>query len=156
MMLPAQPYLLDVRDAAVVLQSQLAKLNIKINMRVTEQSVLQDALLSGNNVSALQVWLSPGDPTFVIDLCYGKNNNIYTKSSGYESAALWQTIQESYAEDDPKALKPIFERMQQILAQDSPHIWMGFVHVANLWRDSVKGFKVSQGLTMNVREVEKT
>jgi len=32
---------------------------------------------------------------------------------------------------------------------------MGFVHSANLWRDSVKGFVVNQGLTMRVKDVDK-
>jgi len=34
-------------------------------------------------------------------------------------------------------------------------LWLGYVHVTNLWRDSVKNFRVNQGLTMRVREVEK-
>ena len=154
MMIPAQPYLLDVKDAAVVIQSQLAKLNININTKIIEQGVLLQQLRLGNHVSALQVWMSPGEPTYMIDLCYGKDN-VFSKSSGYDNPELVKTITESYHETDEQALKPIFARMLKILAQDSPHIWMGFVHATNLWRDHVKGFVVNQGLTMRVKDVDK-
>ena len=43
MMIPAQPYLLDVKDAAVVMQSQLAKLGINVNLKIIEQGVLLPA-----------------------------------------------------------------------------------------------------------------
>ena len=33
--LTAEPYLLDAKDAAVFLQAELAKLNIKVNLRMT-------------------------------------------------------------------------------------------------------------------------
>ena len=154
MMIPAQPYLLDVKDAAVVIQSQLAKLNIKINMRIVEQGVLLEQLRFGNQVSALQVWMSPGEPTYMIDLCYGKDN-VFSKSSGYDNPELVKLIHETYFQNDEQALKPIFARLLRILATDSPHIWMGFVHASNLWRDSVKDFRVNQGLTMRVKDADK-
>ena len=96
--------------------------------------------------------MSPGEPTYMIDLCYGKDN-VFSKSSGYENPELVKLIQETYFQNDEQALKPIFARLLRILATDSPHIWMGFVHASNLWRDSVKGFRVNQGLTMRVKDV---
>jgi peptide/nickel transport system substrate-binding protein len=154
MLVPAQPYLLDVKDAAVVIQSQLAKLNITFTTKLIEQGVLLQQVRLGNHVSALQVWMSPGEPTYMIDLCYGKDN-VFSKSSGYDNPELVRAIRDSYHETDERALKPIFARMLAILAADSPHVWMGFVHAANLWRDSVKGFTVNQGLTMRVKDVDR-
>jgi peptide/nickel transport system substrate-binding protein len=154
MMVPSHPYLLDVKDAAVVIQSQLAKLNITFTTKLIEQGVLLQQLRLGNHVSALQVWMSPGEPTYMIDLCYGKDN-VFSKSSGYDNPELVKTIVESYHENDEQVLKRTFARMLTILANDSPHIWMGFVHSANLWRDAIKGFKVNQGLTMRVKDVDK-
>lgn len=154
MMIPAQPYLLDVRDAAVVMQSQLAKLNIRVNMRIIEQSVLLEQMLRSNHVSALQVWMSPGEPTYLIDAAYGQGASL-AKTSGYENPEVWKAINDTFTEMDEQALKPIFARLFSLLATDSPHIWMGFAHASNLWRDTVKGFQVNQGLTMRVQNVDK-
>src|SRR5262249_39766592 len=132
MLIPSQPYLYDVKDAAVVLQSQLAPLNIKINIQIAEQGVLLNQVRLGNYVSALQVWMSPGEPTWQIDLHFGKDQ-AFSKASGYENPELRELIRRSYEENDQRALKPVFDRMWHILATDSPLIWLGFVHVTNLW-----------------------
>ncbi len=154
MMIPSQPYLLDVKDAAVAIQAQLAKLNIRPQIRILEQSVLLDQMRLGNHVSALQVWMSPGEPLYMIDLIYGKDKGL-SKASGYENPEVWRLIRDVYGAKDQPALKPIFAKMLGILATESPHIWMGFVHASNLWREPVKGFKVNQGLTMRVKDVGK-
>lgn len=154
MLVPSQPYLLDVKDAALAIQAQLAKLNIRANQKLMEQGVLLQQLRLGNHVSALQVWMSPGEPTFMIDLIYGKDNT-FTKSAGYENATVLQAIRDSYHQTEEKELKPIFARMLKQLADDSPHIWMGFVQATNLWRDNIADFKVNQGLTMRVQDVKK-
>jgi hypothetical protein len=43
--------------------------------------------------------------------------------------------------------------MMKIFAEEQPYVWLGFFDVANVWRDSVKNFKVNQGLSFHVRDV---
>jgi peptide/nickel transport system substrate-binding protein len=155
MLVPSQPYLLDVKDAAVVIQAQLAAIGIKLNIRELEQGVLLQQTRLGNYTSALQVWMSPGEPTYMIDLIYGKDN-VFSKASGYENQAAWNLIHETYRHTKEDELKPIFAKLLSQLAEDSPHVWLGIVHASNVWRSEVKGFKVNQGLTMRVRDVSKS
>jgi len=154
MSIPAVPYLVDIKDAAVVIQSQLAKVNIGINIRINEMGTLLDQFRRGDHTCLTAVHSSPGEPTYLIDLFYGKDN-VFSKGSGYENPELVQLIRESYLYNDEQQLKPIFDRMLRILARDSPHIWIGFPHATNLWRASVKDFRVNQGLTMRVQEVDR-
>ena len=154
MSIPAVPYLVDVKDAAVVIQSQLAKLNIGINIRINEMGILLEEFRRGAHTCLTAVHASPGEPTYLIDLFYGKDN-VFSKGSGYENPELVQLISESYAYSDEKDLKPIFDKMLKLLARDSPHIWLGFPYATNLWRDAVQGFAVNQGLTMRVQTASK-
>ena len=152
MLVPSHPYLVDVKDAAVVIQAQLAEIGLRVNIKEMEQGILLQQIRLGNHVSALQVWMSPGEPTFMIDLCYGKDNT-FSKSSGYDNEDAWQLINETYLHTDQAKLKPIFARLLMRLAEDSPHIWLGFVKASNVWTPKVQGFQTNQGLTMRVADV---
>ncbi len=90
----------------------------------------------------------------MIDLFYGKDN-VFSKGSGYENPEALQLIRETYQHNEEEELKPIFDKLLKILARDSPHIWLGFVHATNLWRDTVQNFQVNQGLTMRVQQIDK-
>ena len=52
-----------------------------------------------------------------------------------------------------KDLLPIYHKIQAILAEDCPHVWLGYVVVANAWRNEVKNFAVNTGLTIWTRDV---
>jgi len=155
MMMPSQPYLIDVKDLAVVMQSQLAALNIKINIKLVDQTIILQQARAGNHVTALQVMASPGEPTYPIDQYGFGKGAVYAKASNYENPELQELIHSSYAQNDQETLKKTFDKILNILASESPYFWLGFVHASNLWRDNVKGFKVDQGITMRVRDVSK-
>jgi hypothetical protein len=76
-----------------------------------------------------------------------------SRSSGYTSPALDALIQESWRYTDSARLDPVLMRIQDLLAEDCPGIWLGFVGVANAWRDEVRGFKPNSGLSMALRDV---
>lgn len=154
MLVPSSPYLVDVKDAAVVIQAQLAEIGIKVNIQEMEQGILLNQFRLGNHVSALQVNISPGEPTYMIDIFYGKNT-VLSKASGYENNEVWKMIAETYHETNEDKLKVIFSKLLTKLAQDSPHIWLGCVYSTNAWKSNVQGFKVNQGLTMRIADAFK-
>jgi hypothetical protein len=39
-----------------------------------------------------------------------------------------------------------------LFAEETPYIWFGFFDVADVWRDTVKDFKVNKGLSILVRD----
>lgn len=153
MSIPAEAYLLDVKDAALVVQSQLAKIGIKLNLQVTEFSVLIQQAIRGDHTAALMILMSPGEPTYMIQNTMTQGQ-VLTKSTGYQNQKLDELLRRAFAEDDQAKLKPIYVEMQQLLAQDVPAVLLGFVHASNLWRKRVKNFKPSQGLTISVRNVQ--
>lgn len=151
--IPAEVYLLDVKDAALVVQSQLAKIGIKLNLKVAEVNVLIQMMIRGEHTAALMIFMSPGEPTYLIQLNMTQGQ-VLSKSTGYQNSKLDDLLRRAFAEDDQAKLKPIYVEMQQLLAADVPAVLLGFVHASNLWREKVKNFKPSQSLTMFVRDVQ--
>jgi peptide/nickel transport system substrate-binding protein len=147
--LPSEPYLLDVKDAAIVLQSQLAKIGVKVNLRAQEFTAARQAVFDGSRDAGLFVTMSPGEPTYLVQIVL---TDVYSmsKATNYNDPELHKLLEQANAEPEDAKAVPIYHRMQEKLAEDCPNIWLGFVHAANLWRARVSGFKVNQGLTMRV------
>lgn len=152
LLVPSIPYLFDSRDAAVVMQSQLAQTGITMRIPQMEMPQILARALAGTHGATLLPLMSSSDPTFVIQICYTANQ-LMSKSSGYTNPSLDAAITESYKYTDAERLNPILKRIQAILVEDSPHVWLGFVGVANAWRSEVKNFRPNTGLTMWVRDV---
>lgn len=152
LLVPSIPYLFDSRDAAVVMQGMLAEVGIKMRLGQMEMPQILQRALGGTQVASLLPLMGPSDPTFVIQICYTPDQ-LMSKSSGYTNPALDQALAESYRTTDQAKLDPIYRRIQQILVEDSPHVWLGFVGVANAWREEVKDFKPNTGLTIWTRDV---
>ena len=150
---PNPPYLIDARDAAVVIQSMLATIGVKMNIRMLEQPQILASMTAGNHVATLMPLMAPSDPTFHVQICYLPDQQ-QSKSSNYSNPALTAAVMDSYRHTDMKDLLPIYHKIQAILAEDCPHVWLGYVVVANAWRDEVKDFAPNTGLTIWVRDVK--
>ena len=149
----AEPYLLDTKDAAIFLQAQLAKIGVKINLKVYEFSVLIQQIARGEHQMAMQVFMSPGEATYVIANTVTPDQFL-SKSTGYNNPELNALMTASFAETEQAKLKEIYGKMQMVMARDAPIGVLGFVHASNLWRQGVQNFKVNQALTMSVAEVK--
>lgn len=153
MNVPAQPYLIDVRDAAVVIQSQLAAVGVKVNLRFMDVASILGRTIDGSHTASFFANMGAGDPTLQI-VSYYTPGQVQSKSSGYSKDALTALITESYRTIDREALKTIYGKMQSILVEDCPGVWIGYVRIANLWRSEVKNFRVNSGLSIVVRDVD--
>jgi peptide/nickel transport system substrate-binding protein len=151
LLLPSDVYLLDVKDAAVVAQAQLARIGIKVNLKPLELPVFASQIFGGTHTAAMQVSMSPGEPTFLVSSAFTANQGL-SKTTGYTNPEVDSLLQQAYLDDDQARLKPIYQRLQQVMAEEMPAIWLGFVKASNLWRPSVRGFTVNQGVTITVRE----
>ena len=150
---PNPPYLIDTRDAAVVLQSMLAAVGIRMNIRSQEMPQVLASMTAGNHVATLLPLMAPSDPTFHVTICYLPDQQ-QSKSSNYSNPALTAAVKDSYRHTDLQELIPIYQKIQAILAEDCPHVWLGYIVVANAWRDEVKDFAVNTGLTIWTRDVK--
>ena len=152
LLVPSIPYLFDSKDAAVVIQAQLAAVGIRMRIGAMEMPQILARDIGGTHVATMLPLMAASDPTFVIQLCYTAGQ-LMSKSSGYTNPELDAAIAESYKYTDAERLDPVLKRIQAILVEDSPHVWLGFVGVANAWRSEVKNFRPNTGLTMWVRDV---
>lgn len=148
----SQAYLVDTRDVAVFLQARLAQLGIRVNLRPLEAGQLITSALRGNHTASLMAVISPSEPTFLMQAMF-KPGEVFVGAIGYENAAFTQLLTDSYTPDDEATLRPILHRMQDILADDSPVVWIGTVHASNLWRTNVSGFAPSVGHTLRLGDV---
>jgi peptide/nickel transport system substrate-binding protein len=146
------PYLLDSRDAALFLQSELAKYGVTVKLRLAEQSVLSPMLSRGELDALIGNFQSPGDPTYMI-MVYLTAGQFMSRSSSFVDPTLEALMREAFAANDEASLKPVMAKIQMLLAEQSPFLWLGFFRAANLWRDRVRNFKVSTGQTVTVRDV---
>ena len=150
LLLPAEPYLVDVKDAALIVQAELKKnLGVTVNLQVLESSQVIGDMIKGAHTAAIVVFMTPPDP-IVQDFYTG---NIMAKGVGYTNKAFNDGVDEYFATKTQNEKKAVLDRLFMILAQDCPNVYLGIAHASNLWRTSIKGFQVNTGLTMRVRQV---
>jgi peptide/nickel transport system substrate-binding protein len=149
----AEPYLLDTKDAAIFVQAQLGKIGIKTNLKVYEFSVLIQKAIRGEQQAALQVFMSPGEASYIMQVCLTPGQ-VLSKSTGYDNPEFNKLLTEAFAATDKDKLKELYGKLQALAAKDAPIGILGYVYASNLWRQNVKDFKVNQGLTIAPGEVK--
>jgi peptide/nickel transport system substrate-binding protein len=150
---PADPYLLDSKDAAVFIQAELAKLNIKVNLNVAPFPIVSARQQNGDYTAGLGNIMSPGEPTYFM-LANFTAGSFMSKTSGQTvDPEVAVAMKVAFAETDREKLKPVYAKLMKHMAEMSYYTWIGYFAAANLWRDRVKNFKPSRGLTINVRDV---
>jgi peptide/nickel transport system substrate-binding protein len=148
------PYLLDAKDCVVFIQSELAKIGITVNLTTADNAIVQDAFARGEFAAMFRNIMSPGEATYFITSSFTPDQYM-TKSSNYTNPKIGEMLKVVFREDpnNHEKLKLIFADMWRLLAEESPHVWVGYFNATNLWRDRVKDFKSSRGLTINVHDV---
>jgi peptide/nickel transport system substrate-binding protein len=151
--LPAEPYLLDAKDAAVFVQAELAKLNIKVNLRMSPASIVTARITGGDYTAGLVNFMSPGEPTYFLMTNFTPASFMSKVSGNTVDPDVEAALKIAFAETDQEKLKPVYANLMRSLADSSYYTWIGYFAAANLWRDRVKDFKPSRGLTINVHDV---
>ena len=151
--LPAEPYLLDAKDAAVFLQAELAKLNIKVNLKMAPFPIVSGRMLGGDYTSSLANIMSPGEPTYFLMANFTGNSFMSRTFGNQVDPEVVAAMKIAFAETDREKLKPVYAKLMKHMAETSYYTWIGYFAAANLWRDRVKNFKPSRGLTINVHDV---
>jgi peptide/nickel transport system substrate-binding protein len=149
----AEPYLLDVKDAGVFIQSELAKLGIKVNLKQSSFSVVQAKIVGGDYVAGLANFMSPGEPTYFLMSSFTANSFMSKIFGNQTDPEVEAALKIAFSTTDEAVLKPVYAKLMQHLADQAYFTWIGYFAAANLWRDRVKGFKPSRGLTINVADV---
>ncbi len=151
--LPAEPYLLDAKDEAVFIQAELAKLNIKVNLRMAPFAITSAHMLGGDYQASLANIMSPGEPTYFLMANFTQDSFMSKTSGNINDPDVVAALKVAFMETDQEKLKPVYAKLMRSMADTSYYTWIGYFAAANLWRDRVKNYQVSRGLTINVHDV---
>ena len=152
-MISSDPYLLDCKDAAVYIQSELAKYNITANIRLMQNSVISAATSKGDYQSNLTNSMSAGEPTYFIANNFIAGGFMSKTSGGVDDPIVRQLMTRIHLGGDQDELKPVYAELLRHLADQAYYCWLGYFAAANLWRDRVKNFRPSLGIAINVHDV---
>jgi ABC-type transport system substrate-binding protein len=97
--------------------------------------------------------MSPGEPTYFLMASFTANSFMSKVAGNITDPVVAEGLKVAFAETDEAKLKPVYAKMLQHLADEAYFTWIGYFAAANLWRDRVKDFKPSRGLTINVHDV---
>jgi len=114
---------------AQTLQSQLAEINITVELEPLELSVYVDRWLAGDFDAAIARNGGRPDP-YTMYARYWQHGAQFSHVAGYIDDTLDQLMKTGQTEVDPAARKAIFDEFQTHLAETSPWLWLysGFLY----------------------------
>jgi peptide/nickel transport system substrate-binding protein len=129
-------------NEAQVLQSQLAAIGIKLNIKTMDLKPYVDTWLKGDFDMAVAQNGGRPDPYPMYNRYFTKNGNLI-KVSNYLDDTLDSLMQQGRVETDPAKRKPIFQQFEQHLAEAAPWVWISTTttYTANL--NTVKGYAIN-------------
>jgi peptide/nickel transport system substrate-binding protein len=158
LVIPAVPYIVNVSEAALLIQSQLAKIGINAQIQTLQMRSYFKKAFGKDKTNNLHVFMNPPSNTYGIagqfksDRKIQKAKNfwkLYPETSKAFDAALSKAwASKSGAEAEPHVLK-----MQGLIARECTAIAIGGVVATNLWRSELKGFDVNSCVTMRSRDL---
>ena len=140
-------------NEAQVLQSQLAAIGIKLDIKMMELNVYVDTWLKGDFDMAVAQNGGRPDPYPMYNRYFTKDGNL-VKVSNYVDPELDDLLQQGRVETDPAKRKPIFQQFEAKLAEASPWIWISSTVTYTANTDAVKGYESNpSGLLFSLAKV---
>ena len=127
---------------AQVLQSQLAAIGIKLDIKMMELNVYVDAWLKGDFDMAVAQNGGRPDPYTMYNRYFTKTGNLL-KVSNFVDDELDSLMTQGQVETDPAKRADIFHKFEQHLAETSPWIWLSTSYSYTAQLKTVKGFEPS-------------
>jgi len=127
---------------AQVLQSQLAAIGIRLDIKLMELNVYVDAWLKGDFDMAVALNGGRPDPYPMYNRYFTKDGNLL-KVSNFTDDELDSDLQQGRAETDVAKRKVIFQKFEAHLAEMSPWIWLSTSYSYTAQQKTVKGFEPS-------------
>lgn len=125
---------------AQVIQSQLAEIGIKIDIRMMELNVYVDTWLKGDFDMAMALNGGSADPYTMYNRYWTKAGNLQ-KVAQYSDDTLDSLLQAGRAETDPAKRKAIFSDFEKHIAEVSPWVWLYTSYNYAAFQKNVTGFE---------------
>lgn len=127
---------------AQVLQSQLAEIGIKLDIKMMELNVYIDAWLAADFDMAVAQNGGRPDPYPMYNRYFTKEGNL-VKVSNFTDDELDNLMKQGQAETDPAKRVEIFHKFEQRLAEQSPWIWLSTSYSYAAQLKTVSGYEPS-------------
>ncbi|MFK4825773.1 ABC transporter substrate-binding protein [Paenochrobactrum sp. BZR 588] len=125
---------------AQVIQSQLAEIGIKLDIRMMELNVYVDTWLKGDFDMAVALNAGSADPYTMYNRYWTKNGNLQ-KVAQFSDDKLDSWLQEGRAETNLEKRKEIFSEFEKHIAEVSPWIWLYTSNNYAAFQKNVTGFE---------------
>lgn len=124
---------------AQIIQSQLAEIGVKLDIKVMELNVYVDTWLKGDFDMAVALNGASADPYSTYSRYWTKTGNLQ-KVANYIDDTLDSLMQKGRAETDLAARKVIFGDFEKHLAEMSPWIWLYTSYSYTAQQKNIQGF----------------
>ena len=130
-----------------ILQSDFAKIGIRINQRTMDADAAFNAIMAPDGKYqtydlAMWDWVPPVDPDFMLSVmtCAAWGNN---SDSGYCNKEYDALYAKQSTLLDPKARKTVVDKMQQIVYDDRPYVVLNYPNIIEAHSKAWTGFVMS-------------
>jgi peptide/nickel transport system substrate-binding protein len=122
------------------IQSQLAEININVEIEALELSVYVDRWLAGDFAAAVALNGGRTDP-YTMYARYWQYDARFQNVAGYIDDELDSLMKEGQSETDPDARYDIFAELQRQLAEKAPWVWLYSGYTYTAYQPSVSGWE---------------
>ena len=150
LVIPSVPYLVSVTEVALLVQAELAKIGIKANIRTLDIGQFWGFIGSADMTNTLQVGMTPPNPIY--RWASGMMSTSFIGKNVAHNPQLDAMINLAYESSSEDEMWATHKKMQMNHAENAIIVTLGGAYGANLWRDSVSGFKVNMGISMRTRD----
>jgi peptide/nickel transport system substrate-binding protein len=110
---------------AEIVAEAVKQLNIKVNVVPLEIGTFADNIGQGNYQWGATGRGMRGDPSgYVIDFRQGTSQNVVWFGDGYNNEEFNELYDQGLAETDVAKRVPLYQRMQEIIAEDAAHLYL--------------------------------
>ncbi|WPD23370.1 MAG: ABC transporter substrate-binding protein [Candidatus Electrothrix scaldis] len=131
-----------LKPALELIQAQLKRVGIASQTRITKKgSPINQAMQRGQVQLGLQMWNTApqGDPDFFLSQVFTSQGG--SNFMGYQNAELDELVRQGKTTFDPAARKKIYDRVQEIISQDSPVIPLFHQAMISAVRGDIEQFR---------------
>ena len=158
LVIPAVPYIVNVAEAALLVQSQLAKIGINAQIQTLQMSSYFKKAFGKDKTNNLHVFMNPPSTTYGLAGQFKSDRRIQKAKNFWKlypetSKDFDETLARAWASKTPEEAEPHVVQLQGIVARECIAIAIGGVVATNLWRSEVQGFDVNICVTMRSRDL---
>jgi peptide/nickel transport system substrate-binding protein len=136
---PAPSAYVEAREAAIVMQANLAEVGIRMNIRQTDFVSMYRSAQNGDWQAFPHPSMQSSIEGYLIWNNYHRDGN-QARWMGYRNEEFEKATMESFRHLEPAKKLPALRTVNRILVEDCPALWIGRLNAYHLWRADIRGF----------------